>query len=144
MNEEDLEQRLAALRPAELPGELQAALASPPAKRNKIRWLYAAGPLAAAACWLLVMAQERPAPPDVPSKPGPQPSDYHVFFPVEQKSRLVSLEDLTILDADSAEPTKLVRATWIDDVTYAGDDGHSKIRRRETRAEIIPVALQAY
>ncbi len=144
MNDEDLEQRLAALRPAELPPELQAALASPPVKRGKIRWLYAAGPLAAAACWALFVSQERPLPPVVPSRPVPQPSDYHVYFPVEQKSRLVSLENVAILDADSAEPTKLVRATWIDDVTYAGDDGHSKFQRQERRAEIIPVSLQAY
>ncbi len=144
MKDDDLERRLAALQPAELPPELQATLASPPERRSKIRRLYAAGPLAAAACWVLLMSQERTMPPVVPSKQVPQPSDYHVYFPVEQKSRLVSLENLAILDADSAEPTKLMRATWIDDVTYAGDDGHSKFQRQERRAEIIPVSLQAY
>src|SRR4051812_215335 len=123
---DDLEQRLAALRPAQLPADLQAALASPPIKPGKIRWLFAAGPLAAAACWFLFMAGERPVPPGRPSMPGPQPADYHVYLPVEQKSRLVSLEELAVVGADSPAPTKLVRATWIDDVTYAGDDGFSK------------------
>jgi len=142
---DDLEQRLAALRPAELPPEVQASLASPPVQRGKIRWLLAAGPLAAAACWLLIISRDRPpAPAPPPVIAAAQPSDYHVFVPVGQTSRLVSLEDLAVIDANSATPTKLVRATWIDDVTYAGDDGHSRIQRRQARAEIIPVTLDTY
>ena len=39
---------------------------------------------------------------------------------------------------------RLVRATWLDDITYAGDDGRSTFRRQEPRSEIIPVALEIF
>ena len=141
---DDLEQRLAALRPAELPAEMQARLTAPPVACGKIRWLWVVAPLAAAACWFLLLTLERPPVPERKSAPGPQPSDYHVFLPIKQTSTLVRVEDLAVIDAERVHPIRLVRATWIDDVTYAGDDGHSTLRRQEPRAEIIPIALETY
>ena len=141
---DDLEQRLAALRPAELPAELQARLATPPPARGKIRWLWAAAlPLAAAAVWLLMPAAQVATPPPTHRAPAPQAADYHVYLPIQKTTTLVGVENLAVIDSEPAHPIRLVRATWIDDVTYAGDDGHSTIHRREPRAQIIPVALSA-
>jgi hypothetical protein len=142
---DELEQRLAALRPANLPPALQARLAAPPVARGKIRWLWAATvPLAAAAVWLLMPAVQRPA--SLPTLPGPapQPADFHVYIPVHRTSTLVGVENLAVIDTEPAHPVRLMRATWIDDVTYAGDDGHSTIHHQVPRAQIIPITLEAY
>ena len=141
---DDLEQRLAALRPAELPSELQGRLAAPPVARGKIRWLWIGAPLAAAACLLVMFGTRHHAGPAPKLAHQPTPSDYHVYLPVKQTATLVRVEDLAVIDAGRANPIRLVRATWIDDVTYAGDDGHSTVHRREPHAEIIPIALETY
>jgi len=153
MNDE-IEQRLAALRPVDLPPELQARLAGPPAAqlaagramRGKIRWLWAVAPLSAAALWLLAPKVEHPVPHAPPPSVarGPQPSDFHVFLPIKETSTLVRVEDLAMINAGRAHPIRLVRATWMDEVTYAGDDGHSTLHRRMPRAEIVPVSLETY
>ena len=140
----EIEQRLAALRPADLPPALQARLAAPPVAPGKIRWLWAATvPLAAAAVFLLMPAVQHPVP--LPGHPAhvAQPSDFHVYLPIKQTSTLVGVEDLAVIDTEPAHPIRLVRATWLDDVTYAGDDGHSTIHHRAPRAQIIPITLQA-
>lgn len=132
---DDLEQRLASLRPAELPLELHARLvAAQP--RSKVRWLFAAVPLAAAAVWVFVATRPQPL--------QPQPSDFRVFLPVAQESTLVSVEELGVIEPEPDRPIRLVRATWLDDITYRGDDGHSTLRRQEPRAEIVPIALQTF
>lgn len=141
MNDEELERRLTTLRPADLPEELQARLAAPPPAPGKIRWLWVAAPLAAAAVWLLMPAAQLPAPLPAPRPAAPPPSDFRVYLPVHRTSTLVRLEKLDVIETESAQPVRLVRATWIDEITYAGDDGQSAIRHRSPRAQIIPVAL---
>jgi hypothetical protein len=142
---DDLERRLAALRPADLPSELQARIAEAPPAHGKIRWLWAATfPLAAAAVWLFMPAVQPPAPQAAPAVRAPRPSDFHVYIPVHRTSTLVGVENIAVVDSAPAHPIQLVRATWIDDVTYAGDDGHSTIHHREPRAQIIPITLHAY
>jgi hypothetical protein len=74
----------------------------------------------------------------------PQPSDLHVYLPVRETSTLVRVEDVALVHPEPEHPVRLVRATWIDDVTYAGDDGRSTMHRREPRQEIIPISLEAY
>jgi hypothetical protein len=152
MNDDDLERRLATLRPGALPQELQARLAQPPIARSNIRWLWAMAPLSAAALLLLVPAQKRPAPQTpapvhtarVAPVRAPQASDLHVYLPVQETSTLVGFEDVAIVHAAPDHPVRLVRAMWIDDVTYAGDDGQSTLHRRQPRAQIIPISLNAY
>ncbi|HEY3898320.1 MAG TPA: hypothetical protein VGM54_06890 [Chthoniobacter sp.] len=152
MNEDDLERRLAALRPAALPPELQACLAEPPVGRGKIRWLWAIAPLSAAALLLLAPAMKHPASPapapihtaKVAPARTPQASDFHVYLPVKETSTLVGVEDVAVVNTGPNHPVRLVRATWIDDVTYAGDDGQSTIHRRQPRAQIIPISLSTY
>jgi len=134
---DELEQRLAAMSPAELPPALHTRLAGARPTR-KVRWLYFATPLAAAAVWMLVMSLHRPKP-----ARGPQPSDFRVFLPVEETSTLVEARDIAFIDADPARPVRLVRTTWLDDITYRGDDGRT-LRRQEPRVEFIPVVLEAF
>jgi hypothetical protein len=152
MNEDDLERRLAALPPAALPPELQARLAQPPVATGGIRWLWAMAPLSAAALLVLAPALTRPArqtPTPVQTARAsrartPQASDLHVYLPIKETSTLVGVEDVAIVNASPDHPVRLVRATWIDDVIYAGDDGQSTIHRRQPRAQIIPISLNAY
>ena len=142
---DDLEHRLRAVQPATPPPELmRALLAAEPPSPGKIRWVRFALPLSAAAALALafVLHHESEAPPAVAA--GPQPSDFRVFLPIEQTSTLVEVRDVAVIDREPARPYRLVRATWLDDITYAGDDGRSTFRRREPRSEIIPVALETF
>ena len=140
--DDDLEQRLTALRPADLPLELQARITraqlTPATPRRKARWLYLAAPLAAAAVWLVLALPSGP-----PTPREPQPSDFRVYLPVEETSTLVEAKDIAFIDTDPARPVRLVRATWLDDITYRGDDGRT-LRRQEPRVEFIPVVLTAF
>jgi hypothetical protein len=144
---DDLEQRLAAMRPADLPRDLQARLVGAvPAPRSKVRWLFIAAPLAAAAVWILFVSLHRPmewSAPLVLFERTPQPSDFRVFLPVEETSTLVEAKDIAFIDADPAQPVRLVRATWLDDITYRGDDGRT-LRRQEPRVEFIPIVLNTF
>ena len=141
---DDLEERLRALQPAAPPPDLMRDLfAAEPPSPGKIRWLRFALPLSAAAALALTFALHRePAQPAVTA--GPQPSDFRVFLPVERTSTLVDVREVAVIEREPARPYRLVRATWVDDITYAGDDGHSTLRRQEPRSEIIPVALEIF
>lgn len=142
---DDLEQRLRALQPAGPPPELMRDLfAAEPTSPGKIRWLPFAIPLGAAAALALafVLHREPVAAPMIAA--GPQPSDFRVYLPVERTSTLVEMRDVAVVEREPARPYRLVRATWLDDITYAGDDGQSTLRRREPRSEIIRVALETF
>ena len=139
---DDLEQRLRALQPAEPPPALIRSLLA--AEPGKIRWLPFALPLSAAAALALAFALHREPPPAPAVANAAQPSDFRVFLPVGQTSTLLEVRDVAVIDREPARPFRLVRATWLDDITYAGDDGRSTLRRREPRTEIIPVALEIF
>ena len=146
MSNDELEQRLRALQPAAPPPELMRELiaAEPPAP-GKIRWVRFALPLSAAAALALAFVLHRqPEQQSAMVATGPQPSDFRVFLPIEQTSTLIEVREVAVIDREPARPFRLVRATWLDDITYAGDDGHSTLRRREPRSEIIPVALETF
>ena len=146
MSDDDFEHRLRALRPAEPPRELMRDLlaAEPPAP-EKIRWLHIAIPLGAAAAALAVIFLLQREPESEPAiAVDVSPSDLRVFLPVEQTSTLIEVRDVAVIDRDPSRPYRVVRATWLDEITYAGDDGRSTLRRREPRSEIIPVALETF
>ena len=143
---DDIEQRLRALQPAAPPPELMRELltAEPPAL-GKIRWVRFALPLSAAAALALFFTFHRePEPKPAEVATGPQPSDFRVFLPIEQTSTLIEVREVAVIEREPSRPYRLVRATWLDDITYAGDDGHSTLRRQEPRSEIIPVALDIF
>ena len=147
MSDDDLEHRLRALQPAAPPpGLIRELLVAEPSSPAKIRWIRFAIPLAAAAAVALVFLlkndRQIAAPPAFAA--GPSPSDFRVFIPIERTSTLVELRDVAVVDRDPRRPVRIVRATWLDDITYAGDDGRSTIRRQEPRSEIIPVALETF
>ena len=142
---DDLEDRLRALQPAAPPPELmRELLAAEPPGPGKIHWLKFAIPLGVAAALALafVLQREPKAAPEVAA--GPQPSDFRVFLPIERTSTLLEVRDVAVIDREPSRPYRVVRATWLDDITYAGDDGHSTLRRQEPRSEIIPVALEIF
>lgn len=145
MNDEELEARLAALRPADLPTQLKARLSEEPVQPGKIlRWAWIAAPLAAAAVWMVNLGIHESAPVSEPSIAAVQPSDLRVYLPVLQESQLLSVEDVAVVDADPGEAIRFVCATWLDDITYAGDDGKTTLRQQVARAEIIPIALESF
>jgi hypothetical protein len=145
----DLEERLQALRPAEPPADLlKQLLDSEPPAPGKIRWLHlftrsAAAAAVAALVALPLLRGGNPAKPRPIAAAGPPPSDFRVFVPIEQTSTLLDVRNVAVSDVDPSHPIRFVRATWVDDTTYAGDDGHSTLRRREPRTEILSVPLDS-
>jgi hypothetical protein len=113
-----LEARLLAMRPADLPPELEESLAWPRVDSEK--------PGVAATHDLH------------------QPSDLRVFVPIEERSTLVDVQDLGLVETIPTRPVRVLRYTWIDDTTFRGDDGHSTLRRTQPREQIVPVVLQAF
>ena len=145
MSDDDLEQRLRALQPAALaPERMRELLAAEPPAPGKVRRVWFAIPLSAAAALALAffVNREPTAPPPIASVANP--ADVRVFLPIDRTSTLLEVRDVALVDHDPARPYRLVRTTWLDDTTYAGDDGKSTLRRREPRTEIIPVALEIF
>ena len=145
----EIEARLQALRAAELPADLRNRLldSEPPAP-GKILWLrllaLPAAAVAAAAFIALPLWRAR-----LPVKPQPVAAaasstpDFLVFVPIERTRTVLDVENIAVSDADPAHPVRFVRATWLDDTTYAGDDGRSTMRRREPRTAILSIPLKS-
>jgi hypothetical protein len=149
MNSE-IEARLQALQPAAPPADLRnRLLESEPPQPGKIHWLRRFAPLAAAAAAVAALMALSPFRARHPAKPQPAAAstsispDFRVFVPIQRTSTLVDVHNIAVLDSDSARPVRFIRATWMDDTTYAGDDGHSTLRRREPRTAILSVPLDA-
>jgi hypothetical protein len=141
-----LEARLHAMRPTDLPPELKTSLTR--AEPRHIHWLAFAAPLAAAAVLLLAFFAWPRSDSDKPAlsanHEARQASDLRVFVPIEERSTLVDVQDLGLLETIPTRPVRVMRYTWIDDTTFRGDDGRSTLRRTQPREQIIPVVLQAY
>jgi hypothetical protein len=138
----DIEERLQALRPAGPPADLLKRLVdSEPTAPGKIRWLRLLAPLAAAALPLLRVRHPVRSQPVAASAPAP--SDFLVFVPIARTSTLLDVHNIALIDANPSGPVRFVRATWLDDTTYAGDDGHSTLRRREPRTAILSIPLDS-
>jgi hypothetical protein len=155
MNEDDfndIEARLTRLQPAEPPAVLmERLLGAQPANTQWVPWAWAA-PLAAAATWLILgQLTNHGLPPSTPASQiaradvsTVEPSDFRVFIPVSERSHLVGVSDLGIVNAAPTQPVRLIRTTWIDDTTFRGDDGRSLMRRAAPRETIIPVSLEVF
>jgi hypothetical protein len=145
----DTEERLQALRPAEPPADLLKRLldSEPPAPGN-IRWLRLLAPLAAVAAVAALVAlpllrARHPARRRPVAASAPAPSDFRVFVPIERTSTLLDVHNIAVIDEDPSHPIRFIRATWLDDTTYAGDDGHSAMHRREPRTAILSIPLDS-
>jgi len=145
----DIEGRLRALRTAEPPEDLlQRLVAAEPPAPGKIRWLRIFAPLAAAAATVALIAlplwRTRHAARRSPVAAAPAVQrDFRVFVPIQRTSTLVDLHNIAVIDSDTSQPVRFIRATWMDDTTYASDDGHSTLHRREPRTAILSVPLKA-
>lgn len=153
----DLEARLQILRPAMLPPDLLKRLQaaeSPPVRHRSLRSLLLTGALGALAAVLLATGlltrwHRGPATPPPTARPlvqqppfaAPNPSDLRVFLPTTRRSTLLGLSEGEVIDAGPERQVRLVRAVWLDDTTYVGDD-RSTLHRHVARTEVIPVALE--
>ena len=153
----DVEERLRALRPAEPPADLlKQLLDAEPPDPGKIRWLRFLAPPAATAAAIATAAAavaalialpllraHRPAKPQPIAAFAPVSPDFRVFVPIEHTRTLLDVQNIAILDTDASRPVRFVRATRLDDTTYAGDDGHSTMHRSEPRTAILSIPLDA-
>jgi hypothetical protein len=67
-----------------------------------------------------------------------------VFTPETVDNYLVDAQDLGIFLDEQQRPYKLVRATWVDEAQFTGDDGTSRMLVTDAREQFIPVALEVY
>jgi hypothetical protein len=145
----EIEARLQALRPADPPEDLRnRLLESEPPAPGKIRWLrLLALPAAAAAVAVLValplLRARHPIKPQTVGAAAPATPEFLVFVPIERTRTVLDVQSIAFSDADPAHPVRFVRATWLDDTTYAGDDGRSTMRRREPRTAILSIPLKS-
>lgn len=168
MNDDQLAAYLKEMRPAPLPSAVLNRLLTPPAPAPAprrelypvIHWLFFAGPPAALAALLCIVAMldglssprgpsspprvaVRPSPAVHPTPPaGPPPSDYRVFLPVAQQSTLLDLKPGIVVEAGPHRPLRLMEARWLDDTTYIGND-QSTLHRQTARTEFIVVAFNS-
>ena len=152
--DDSLEARLRALRPTALPPDLYARLLSvepPPVRHRTLRRVPVTAFLAALSVILLAAVLIVLWPDRSPVSPIPQPtlarstagpparsSADLVYVPASQRSTLLGVSEGEVVDADPAHPIRLVRALWLDDTTYIGED-RSTLHRRTTRTEVVPV-----
>ena len=145
----DIEERLRALQAAEPTADLLKRLVdSEPPAPGKIRWLRFLPPLAAAAALaalaaLPLLRGRHPVRPQPVAASVPAPPDFLVFVPITRTGTVLDVQNIAVSDADPFHPVRLVRATWLDDTTYAGEDGHSTMRRREPRTTILSIPLDS-
>lgn len=148
---DEMERRLLALTPAPLPNALDRRLRAAAPRRRSVWLLSLTGCGLGLSLFLLLMNPEgHLPPPDAPRLATTRhagelsPEDLRVYLPIQQTSTLVKMEELGVLETDPRRPVQILRATWVDDVTYRGDDGISTLQRQESRTEILPVALPTY
>jgi hypothetical protein len=144
--DDPIEARLRAMRPAELPPSLAESLGQ--ARPRRVHWIGYLAPLAAAAVWAVAFLawprDDAKMPVTAAANDSLEPSDLRVFVPFEERSTLVGVQDLGLVETIPTRPVRIMRYTWIDDTTFRGDDGHSTLRRTEPRQQIVPVVLQVY
>jgi len=68
----------------------------------------------------------------------------HTYTPEKVDNYLVEARDLGVFVGSDNQPYKLVRATWVDEANYRGDDGATRMLVTNSREQLIPVALEVY
>ncbi len=64
--------------------------------------------------------------------------------PQQSLQRLLGMSDLGFARDAQQRPVRLMRATWLDDNTYAPANGAPPVREARLRDEIVPVVLNTY
>ncbi len=148
MNDNELENLLAALRPAALPPQLRARLEAPaPAKRHAVSWRWTAAtlaPLAAAACWWLMAPTPVREPSPGPSRTGEIAGAGRAFHTLEKTSRLVEVRDLPILNPGSPNPIGLRLVQWEDHIAYVGENPRVIFHQQQPRLQLVAVSFKTY
>lgn len=147
MNDNELENLLAALRPAALPPPLRARLEAPaPVKRRPVPWRWTVAtlaPLAAAACWWLMtpptVHESSPRPPTIEQIAGGGG-----LRTLEETSRVVKVQDLPMLNPGSLNPIGVRLVQWVDDTTYVGENPRVIFRKQQPRLQLVAVSFQTY
>ena len=134
---DDFEARLRSTKPAALPPELKARLASPPALPNRRRliipFLTALSALsAAAAAWIVSSHHHTP----------PTPTDSNRPLVAESReSRVTNLRPVGVVSDNYQRLWRLVEVAWVDaDSLVSSPDSLAVISHEHHRA-IVPVAI---
>lgn len=132
----DFEARLRSTKPAALPPELKARLASPPATPNRRRliipFLTALSTLSAAATWIVSTHQHTPPPHPVSNRP---------LVAESRESRVTNLRPVGVVSDNHQRLWRLVEVAWIDaDSLVSSPDALAVISHQHHRA-IVPVAI---
>lgn len=131
----DFEAQLRSVRPAALPPELKARLASPPALPNRRRiipFLTALSALSAAAAWIVSTHLHTP----------PTPPDSNLPLVAESRaSHVTNLRPVGIVSDNHQRLWRLVEVAWVDaDSLVSSPDSLAVISHQHHRA-IVPVAI---
>ncbi len=139
MNDDTLEERLAALRPAHLPQELSARLASPPAaasgeatpflRRRSVRWSVAAAALATAAAVVAMSGLFTPRPPS----PGPSAVS-------GTSTRVLSVTPVTRV-GHGEHLYDLVEVEWERETTFVSPVTAQAVVVQDRHRSLVPVSL---
>lgn len=134
---DNFEARLRSAKPAALPPELKARLASPPALPNRRRriipFLTALTALsAAAAAWIVATHLHTPPTPTSPT---------HPLVAESRASRVTNLRPLGVVSDNHQRLWRLVEVAWVDaDSLVSSPDSLAVISHQHHRA-IVPVAI---
>ena len=141
MKDEEIERELQRLTPA-IPSEpLLARLSTVRSTRRRIaafpRWV----PLAAAACAVFLFVLLRPGIHQV--APAAVQGSVETFQPVETDRYLLSARDLGVIELKRGQPYRMVHCVWADREIFRSERGAAHLEVRQSREQIIPVALNA-
>lgn len=134
---DDFEARLRSTKPAALPPELKARLASPPATPNRRRLIIpfftALSALsAAAAAW--IVSSHHQTPPSPPDSNRPLVAE-------SRESRVTNLRPVGVVSDNHQRLWRLVEVAWVDaDSLVSSPDSLAVISHEHHRA-IVPVAI---
>ncbi|MBK1883620.1 hypothetical protein JIN85_14450 [Luteolibacter pohnpeiensis] len=151
-DDDELEKLLHGLKPAPASPELLSRLqAARPLPRTRSLRLWIAAPLAAAAAlafaWLSLQGS--------PTSPSKTTAKHDSVSPevaksaemlqaVKSEQTLLGMEDLGVTNDPKQGPVRLIRTTWVDEITYAKPGEAPEFSKSWIRSEIVPVSLPIF
>ena len=139
MTDDEIEREMEGLAPAAPSEALLARLHTARRTRPKIvrfpTWL----PLAAAACAVFLFVLLRPGVRPLPAQKAN--GSVQTFQPVETDRYLLSARDLGVVEISPGRPYRLVHCIWADRETFRSERDAAHLEVRQSREQIVPVAL---